>query len=77
MIVENDGLESLRQTTSKILLAVLWLHVPISVTIGLCARQGLADAAAIFMAIYRARRDRCPGACPAMASRRAWCFPSP
>ena len=35
MVVENDGLESLRQTTSKILVAALWLHVPISVTVGL------------------------------------------
>jgi methyl-accepting chemotaxis protein len=35
MVVENDGLESLRQTTSKILVAMLWLHVPISMTIGL------------------------------------------
>lgn len=34
MTVENQELEALRQTTSKTLLAVLWLHVPISVTIG-------------------------------------------
>jgi methyl-accepting chemotaxis protein len=35
MIVANDGLEALRQTTSKILAAVLWLHVPIAMTIGI------------------------------------------
>lgn len=35
MIVENDGLEILRQTTSKTLAVVLWLQVPISLAIGL------------------------------------------
>ena len=51
MNIENDGLESLRQTTSKILAAVLWLHVPISVAIGLS--QGKAWLVpAIFMAIF-------------------------
>ncbi|MDE2379640.1 methyl-accepting chemotaxis protein [Bradyrhizobium sp.] len=35
MTVVNDELEALRQTTSKVLLAILWLHVPISVLIGL------------------------------------------
>ncbi len=35
MIVENDELEALRQTASKVLLAILWLHVPISALIGI------------------------------------------
>jgi len=35
MTFESDDLASLRDTTSKILFAVLWLHVPIAVIIGL------------------------------------------
>ena len=35
MSIENDDLETLRETTSKILLAVVWLHVPIAILIGL------------------------------------------
>ncbi len=35
MTAENSDLETLRETTSKTLLAVLWLHVPISVAIGM------------------------------------------
>ncbi|WP_441238832.1 methyl-accepting chemotaxis protein [Bradyrhizobium sp. 930_D9_N1_4] len=51
MTVENDGLESLRQTTSKILAAVLWLHVPISVIVGLAlGKPWLVPA--MFMAIF-------------------------
>jgi methyl-accepting chemotaxis protein len=35
MSIESDDLAALRETTSKILLAVLWLHVPIAVILGL------------------------------------------
>ena len=35
MTIESRDLEILRETTSKALLAVLWLHVPICVTIGM------------------------------------------
>jgi len=35
MSAENRHLESLRETTSKTLLAVLWLHVPVSIAIGM------------------------------------------
>jgi methyl-accepting chemotaxis protein len=35
MISESDDLAILRETTSKTLLAVLWLHAPIAVTIGM------------------------------------------
>jgi methyl-accepting chemotaxis protein len=35
MSIESDDLAALRETTSKILLAVLWLHVPIALIIGL------------------------------------------
>jgi len=34
MIVENDDLAALRESASKALLAVLWLHVPIALAIG-------------------------------------------
>ncbi|MBR0823683.1 methyl-accepting chemotaxis protein [Bradyrhizobium liaoningense] len=51
MVVENDGLESLRQTTSKMLVAALWLHVPISVTVGLALGKPWLIPAT-FMAIF-------------------------
>ena len=51
MIVENDGLESLRQTTSKILVAALWLHVPISVTVGLAISFMLEDTGMVSTAL--------------------------
>ena len=51
MVVENDGLESLRQTTSKILVAVLWLHVPISLTVGLALGKAWLIPA-VFMAVF-------------------------
>lgn len=35
MAFEGDELERLRQSTSKMLLAVLWLHVPVAVIIAL------------------------------------------
>jgi methyl-accepting chemotaxis protein len=35
MTIENDDLENLRETTSKMLLAVLWVHVPLAILIGL------------------------------------------
>jgi methyl-accepting chemotaxis protein len=35
MAIESDDLSVLRDTTSKLLLALLWLHVPIAVAIGM------------------------------------------
>jgi methyl-accepting chemotaxis protein len=35
MTTENNDLEILRETTSKMLLAVLWVHVPVAMLIGL------------------------------------------
>jgi methyl-accepting chemotaxis protein len=35
MSIESNDLANLRETTSKTLLAVLWLHVPISLIIGM------------------------------------------
>ncbi len=35
MTIESDDLANLRDTTSKLLLALLWLHLPISAAIGL------------------------------------------
>ena len=41
MTVESDDLTILRETTSKTLLALLWLHVPIAMAIGMgAARAG-------------------------------------
>ena len=35
MPTESDDLQALRETTSRMLLAVVWLHVPIAAGIGL------------------------------------------
>jgi methyl-accepting chemotaxis protein len=35
MAIESNDLQNLRETTSRALLAVLWLHLPISVMIGM------------------------------------------
>jgi len=35
MMIENSDLKQLRETTSRVLLVVLWLHVPICLAIGL------------------------------------------
>ena len=40
MTIESDDLAALRTTTSTILLAVLWLHVPIAMTIGMMRGTG-------------------------------------
>ncbi len=48
MTIESDDLANLRDTTSKALLAVLWLHVPISLVIGMMRGDWLIPTA--FMA---------------------------
>src|SRR5437588_3567445 len=35
MTIESDDLANLRDTTSKLLTAVLWIHVPIAVAVGM------------------------------------------
>ena len=35
MIIESKDLEALRETTSKALIALLWIHLPIAVAIGM------------------------------------------
>jgi methyl-accepting chemotaxis protein len=35
MSIESDDLGKLREATSKVLITVLWLHVPIALTLGL------------------------------------------
>ena len=44
MTIESKDLDTLRETTSKALLAVLWLHVPICAGHRHDARHGLAAA---------------------------------
>ena len=65
MTIESDDLANLRETTSKTLLALLWLHVPIAVAIGLMRGDGLADAGLLMAAMalaatasWRASRQR-------------------
>jgi methyl-accepting chemotaxis protein len=45
MTIEGDDLANLRDTTSKALLAVLWLHVPISLVIGMMRGDWLIPTA--------------------------------
>jgi methyl-accepting chemotaxis protein len=40
MTIESDDLAVLRETTSRALLAVLWLHVPIAIIVGLMRGGG-------------------------------------
>ena len=54
MTIENDDLAILRETTSKVLLAVLWLHVPISAAIGLMRGGDWIAPAIVMMAMAMA-----------------------
>src|ERR1700716_1854433 len=51
MTVESDDLSVLRETTSKALLAVLWLHVPIAITIGMARGADWLMPATIMVAL--------------------------
>jgi len=51
MDIETDDLAVLRETTSKTLLAVLWLHVPIAIAIGMARGEGWVVPAAIMVAM--------------------------
>src|ERR1700740_1312174 len=51
MNIETDDLANLRETTSKALLAVLWLHVPIAVAIGVARGEGWIAPAIIMVAM--------------------------
>ena len=50
MTIESDDLAALRETTSKALLGLLWLHVPIALAIGVMRDNGC-------------RTDGCDGDC--------------
>ena len=51
MSIETDDLPRLRETTSKTLLVVLWLHVPIAIAIGLLRSEGWIAPAMIMVAM--------------------------
>jgi methyl-accepting chemotaxis protein len=51
MTIQSDNLAALRDTTSKILLVVLWLHVPIAATIGMMRGAGWLAPAALTAAM--------------------------
>jgi methyl-accepting chemotaxis protein len=51
MTFEGDDLAILRETASKILLAILWLHVPIAVVVGLTLGTGWLMPAAFMAAM--------------------------
>src|SRR3954464_7472434 len=51
MITESDDLAALRETTSKALLGLLWLHVPIALAIGLMRDNGWLAPTALVAAM--------------------------
>ena len=51
MTTESDDLAALRETTSKALLGLLWLHVPIALAIGLMRDNGWLAPTALMIAM--------------------------
>ena len=51
MTVESDDLAILRETTSKTLLALLWLHIPIAMAIGMARGTGWLMPTAVMVAM--------------------------
>src|SRR5258707_10268399 len=51
MTIQSDDLAALRETTSKALLGLLWLHVPIALAIGLMRDSGWLAATALMAAM--------------------------
>lgn len=75
MTFEGDELERLRHSTSKILLAVLWIHVPIAVIAALILGADWLVPAS-FTPLWRWQR-RCRGERAGMGLQPAWSLPSP
>jgi methyl-accepting chemotaxis protein len=51
MTIESDDLAALRETTSKALLGLLWLHVPIALAIGVMRDNGWLGPTALMAAM--------------------------
>ena len=51
MTIESDDLAALRETTSKALLGLLWLHVPIALAIGVMRDNGWLAPTALMAAL--------------------------
>ena len=51
MTIESDDLAALRETTSKALLGLLWLHVPIALAIGMMRDNGWLAPTALMAAM--------------------------
>src|SRR5690349_22521936 len=51
MTIESDDLAALRETTSKALLGLLWLHVPIALAIGVMRDNGWLAPTALMTAM--------------------------
>ena len=51
MTIESDDLAALRETTSKALLGLLWLHVPIALAIGVMRDSGWLGPTALMAAM--------------------------
>ena len=70
MTIESDDLAALRETTSKALLGLLWLHVPIALAIGLMRDNGWL-APTVIHGCDGDCRDRVVAPVPATAFRPA------
>ena len=56
MSIETDDLAVLRETTSKTLIALLWLHVPIAMAIGMARGDGWMVPTLFTIVLARPRR---------------------
>jgi len=61
MNIESEDLANLRDTTSKLLMAVLWVHVPIAVVVGMMRGANWLMPALLMAAM-------------ALAATASWCF---
>jgi methyl-accepting chemotaxis protein len=69
MTTESDALSALRETTSKALLALLWLHVPIAIAIGVLRDSASIWPAAIMVALALAATLSWRGTGSALSTR--------
>src|ERR1700731_3104860 len=69
MNIESDDLATLRETTTRTLLAVLWLHVPICLVIGVMRSTGLVIPTAFMAAIALAATASWSAAGNALSTR--------
>ena len=74
MNIGSKDLDALRETASKALIALLWLHVPIALAIGMA--RGADWLLPTLLTVALATAPRCPGAPRAMGFRPISSLPS-